>query len=112
VTETTGSFGYRLKAATLSAAALLATPYAFGYDIASLVLPAAFLASDQMDRGLLSGDKTMWIGLFGVPLLVMLGDNVAGPTFGGTPVGLCAALLLSAMVVRRAFGTSGAAAAT
>ena len=98
----------------MSAAALLATPYAFGYDMAALVVPAAFLASDQMDRGLLSGDKTMWIGLFGVPLalLVMLGDSVAGPTFGGTPVGLCAALLLSATIVRRAFGTSGAAAAT
>jgi len=105
---------YRLKAATLSAAALLATPYAFGYDMAALVVPAAFLASDQMDRGLLSGDKTMWIGLFGVPLalLVILGDNVAGRTFGGTPVGLCAAVLLSAMIVRRAFGIFGAVAAT
>jgi len=108
------SVSYRLKAATLSAAALLATPYAFGYDMAALVVPAAFLASDQIDRGLLSGDKTMWIGLFGVPLafLVILGDNVAGRTFGGTPVGLCAAVLLSAMIVRRGFGIYGAVAAT
>ena len=67
-----------------------------------------------MDRRLLSGDKTMWIELFGIPLglLVILGDNVAGPTFGGAPVGLCAAVLLSAMIVGRAFGISGAAAAT
>jgi hypothetical protein len=94
---------YSLKAATLSAAALLATPYVFAYDMAALVMPAALLASDQLERGLLKGGKTLWILLFGVPLgvLVTLGDNVGGPTFGATPVGLFAAILLLGMILRR-----------
>ena len=98
---------YPLKAALLSAATLIATPYAFAYDMAALVIPAAFLARDQLSRGLLIGDKTLWIILFGVPLavLVTLGDNVGGPTFGGTPVGLFAAILLLAMILRRAIVT-------
>lgn len=95
--------GYALKAATLSAAALLATPYAFAYDMAALVIPAAFLASDQLRRGLLPGDKAIWIVLFGAPLavLVALGDNAHGTTFGGTPVSLLAALALFAAILRR-----------
>ena len=97
---------YPLKAATLSAAALLATPYAFAYDMAALVIPAAFLASDQLDRGVLPGEKTTWIALFGVPLAVLmtLGDKVGGPTFGGTPVSLFAAILLLGAILRRARG--------
>jgi hypothetical protein len=96
---------YPLKAASLSAAALVATPYAFAYDMAALVIPAAFLAADQLDRGLLSGDKLVWIGLFGAPLalLVTLGDNAGGPTFGGVPVGLATVLALAATILRRAF---------
>jgi arabinofuranan 3-O-arabinosyltransferase len=99
---------YPLKAATLSAAALLATPYAFAYDMAAVVIPAAFLASDQLDRGLLPGEKTTWIALFGVPLavLVTLGDKVGGPTFGGTPVSVFAILLLLGVIVRRALNMS------
>jgi hypothetical protein len=95
---------YELKAAILSAAALLATPYAFAYDMAAIVIPAAFLAADQLSRGLLRGEKTMWIVLFGAPLavLVTLGDNAGGTTFGGTPVGLFAAFLLFCVILRRA----------
>jgi hypothetical protein len=95
---------YPIKAGTLSAAALLATPYAFAYDMAAIVIPAAFLASDQLRSGLLRGDKTLWIGLFGVPLaaLVTLGDNAGGQTFGATPVGLFAVILLLGMILRRA----------
>jgi arabinofuranan 3-O-arabinosyltransferase len=95
---------YPLKAATLSAAALLATPYAFAYDMAAIVIPAAFLATDQLDRGLLPGEKTIWIALFGVPFafLMTLGDKAGGPTFGGTPVSLLAVMLLLGVIVRRA----------
>jgi hypothetical protein len=98
---------YPIKAGTLSAAALLATPYAFAYDMAAILIPAAFLASDQLRGGLLRGDKTLWIALFGVPLaaLVTLGDNVGGPTFGGMPVGLFAVILLLGMILRRAIVT-------
>jgi arabinofuranan 3-O-arabinosyltransferase len=103
---------YRLKAATLSAAALLATPYVFAYDLAALSIPAAFLAADQLERGLLPGDKAAWILLFGVPLavLVTLGDNAHGPNFGAVPIGLAAALALFALILRRtaALSTPGA----
>jgi len=95
---------YALKAATLSAAALIATPYAFAYDMAAIVVPAAFLASDQLRCGLLRGDQTIWIILFGAPLavLVALGDNVGGPTFGGTPISLLAVIVLLGVILRRA----------
>jgi arabinofuranan 3-O-arabinosyltransferase len=95
---------YPLKAATLSAAALIATPYAFAYDIAAIVIPAAFLATDQLRRGLLCGDKAIWIILFGAPLavLVKLGDDAAGLTFGGTPVGLLTVIALFGVILRRA----------
>jgi len=94
---------YPLKAALLSAATLIATPYAFAYDMAALVIPAAFLAEDQLNRGPRRGDKMLWIALFSVPLavLVTLGDNLGGPTFGGTPVGLFATILLLGMILRR-----------
>jgi arabinofuranan 3-O-arabinosyltransferase len=94
---------YDLKAAILSAAALLATPYAFAYDIAAIVIPAAFLAKDQLNHGLLRGEKAMWIVLFGAPLavLVTLGDNAGGRTFGGTPVPLFVAFLLFVVILRR-----------
>jgi len=95
---------YPLKAATLSAAALIATPYAFAYDMAAIVVPAAFLATDQLRRGMLQGDQTIWIILFGAPLavLVTLGDNVGGPTFGGTPVSLLTVIVLFGVILRRA----------
>jgi hypothetical protein len=94
---------YALKAATLSAAALLATPYAFAYDTAAIVIPAAFLASDQLRHGLLRGEKTMWIILFGAPLtvLVTLGDNAGKTTFGSVPISLFAVVMLICMVLRR-----------
>jgi hypothetical protein len=103
---------FSLKAAILSAAAFVVTPYAFAYDMASLVIPAAFLARDQLRRGLLKGDKTLWIVLFGVPLavLVTLGDNVGGPTFGATPVGLFTAILLLAMILHRTIAVQPTAA--
>jgi hypothetical protein len=95
---------YPLKAATLSAAALIATPYAYAYDMAAIVVPAAFLATDQLRRGLLRGDKTIWLILFGAPLavLVTLGDDAGGPTFGGTPVSLLAVTVLFGAILRRA----------
>jgi arabinofuranan 3-O-arabinosyltransferase len=95
---------YGLKAAILSAAALIATPYAFAYDMAAIVIPAAFLANDQLNRGLLQGDKAIWIVLFGAPLAVLatFGDNVGGTTFGGAPVSLLAVIMLLAVILRRA----------
>jgi arabinofuranan 3-O-arabinosyltransferase len=103
---------YALKAATLAAAALIATPYAFAYDMAAIVVPAAFLATDQLRRGLLRGDQTIWIILFGAPLIVLmtLGDNVGGPTFGGTPISLLTVIALFGLILRRARHPTAAAA--
>jgi len=72
---------YALKAATLSAAALLATPYAFAYDLAAIAVPVAFLASDQISSGVLRGEPTAMIALFGVSvaLLIALGSEPFGP---------------------------------
>jgi hypothetical protein len=103
---------YALKAAALAGAALLATPYAFAYDMAAIVIPAALLASDQLRRGLLPGDKAIWVALFGAPLavLVTFGDNAHGTTFGGTPISLLTALALFAAILRRAVAMPTAAA--
>jgi hypothetical protein len=51
----------------------------------------------------------MWIVLFGAPLavLVTLGDNAGGTTFGGTPVCLFAAFMLFCVILRRALRSFG-----
>ena len=96
---------YPLKAATLSAAALIATPYAFAYDMAALAIPIAFLVKDQIDYGMLKGEQTIMLALFGatVTTLVILGDSADHVTFGGAPLGLFGAITLLAVTLRRAF---------
>ena len=51
---------YKLKAALLSAATLIATPYAWFHDLTPIAIPIAFLARDQIDCGLLRGEQTVW----------------------------------------------------
>jgi hypothetical protein len=63
---------YALKAATLSAATLIATPYAFGYDMAAIAIPVAFLAKDQIERGFLRGEQALLLILFGASMLCNL----------------------------------------
>jgi hypothetical protein len=98
---------YALKAAALSAAALLVSPHVFTYDLAAIMIPAAFLAADQLKYGLLRGDKAIWIVLFGVPLavLVTLGDNAHGPTFSSTPVGVLTTIGILAVIIRRIYSS-------
>jgi arabinofuranan 3-O-arabinosyltransferase len=60
---------YSLKAATLSAAALVATPYAHAYDLVAIAIPVAFLVRDQIRVGLLRGEQTILLTLFGVSLV-------------------------------------------
>jgi Glycosyltransferase family 87 len=64
---------YPLKAATLSAAALVATPYAHAYDLVAIAIPIAFLVRDQIGMGLIRGEQTILLALFGVSL----GSNCA-----------------------------------
>jgi len=95
---------YALKAATLSAAALIATPYAFAYDMAALAIPVAFLVKDQIGFGMLKGEQTIMVALFGgaVTTLVILGDSADHITFGGVPLGPFLVITLLAAILRRA----------
>jgi len=99
------SVRYALKAATLSAAALIATPYAFAYDMAALAIPVAFLAKDQIDCGVLKGEQTIMIAWFGmiVAALFVIGDSANHITFGSVPLGPFVILTLLALILRRAF---------
>jgi hypothetical protein len=90
---------YPLKAATLSAAALLATPYAFAYDFAALAIPLAFLAIDQMRWGLERGEQTVLLALFGASLVILA-------SFGSLPLGPFIVIALLALILRRVQGSA------
>jgi arabinofuranan 3-O-arabinosyltransferase len=94
---------YPLKAATLSAGALIATPYAFAYDLAALAIPVAFLARDQVACGLLKGEQAITVALFGAALtvLIIFGDRPGGTTFGSTSVGTLAVITFFGVILRR-----------
>jgi arabinofuranan 3-O-arabinosyltransferase len=86
---------YALKAATLSAGALIATPHTLAYDLAAIAIPVAFLASDQIRCGLLRGEQTTLIALFVAGLTVI-------PTTGKAPVGAVIVVALLCLILRRA----------
>ncbi len=86
---------YALKAATLSAAALVATPYAFGYDMAAIAIPVAFLARDQIAYGALRAEQTLLLAVFGASLLC---------NFEPAPLEPLVVILLLCLILRRAFG--------
>jgi hypothetical protein len=86
---------YQLKAATLSTLALIATPYGFATDMAAIAISSAFLASDQIRRGVLKGEQAIMIALFGMSLLIL-------PTFGRVPLGPLVVIVLSGVILRRA----------
>ena len=87
----------------MSAASLLATPYAFAYDMAAIAIPVAFLARDQLRCGLLRGEQSIAIGLFAVTFAVLMafGDRQGGITFGSVPIGPFAVIILLVVVLRR-----------
>jgi arabinofuranan 3-O-arabinosyltransferase len=85
---------YALKAATLSTAGLIATPYALAYDLAAIAIPVAFLASDQIRCGVLRGEQTTMIALFVASLAVI-------PTAGKAPVGAVILVALLCLILRR-----------
>ena len=95
---------HALKAAMLSAAALLASPYAFAYDMAAIAIPVAFLARDQIRSGLLRGEQTILLGLFCTTfaLLVIFRDPPDGIPFGSLPgIGPGVLILLLSIISRR-----------
>jgi arabinofuranan 3-O-arabinosyltransferase len=99
---------YKLKAATLAAASLIATPYAFAYEMAAVAVPLGFLAKDQIDCGLLPGEQTVIILLFLASLAVY-------PTAGAIPIGVPVVFALLYLILRRVLwwqrrGTNGSTA--
>ena len=89
------AISFDLKAAALTAGALLSTPYLYFYDLPLLVLPVAFLFRDgAFDRRESAGVATI--------VLLLIG-NVA---LNG-PFGLAAVMLVAALIVRRTFARLG-----
>ncbi len=86
---------YALKAATLAAAALIATPYAYIYDLAIVAVPVAFLANDQLHHGLLRGEQTTLLALFAAALASMV------VFWGALPLGPLIVTALLVLVLRR-----------
>jgi hypothetical protein len=85
-----GRFSFALKAAGLSACALLATPYIYFYDLPVLAVPLAFLLRDR------DFDRTEWIIVAAMFAALGIYPFVQGPW------GFAASLLVLAMVARRA----------
>jgi hypothetical protein len=86
---------FALKAATLSVGALIVTPYAMAYDLAAIAIPVAFLAKDQLSRGLLRGEQTTLLALFAASFCVFLGTRWG-------QVGALISLTLLGLILRRA----------
>jgi hypothetical protein len=86
---------YTIKAATLSAAALLATPYAYAYDMAAIAIPVAFLARDQICCGSTRGEQLALMVLFLASFGIFF---TAGQGAVGAPV----LVTLLYLIVRRA----------
>ena len=83
---------FELKAAGLSCAALLATPYLYIYDFVALTIPAAFLLRFGLARGFLASEA---LGLCAAVALLLSYPYVR------TQVGLAATLVVAALVIHR-----------
>ena len=88
---------YELKAAALAAAALIATPYVFIYDLVVLAVAVAFLLRLALERCFTTSEI---VGLPCAGALLLVFPMVK------TQVGLAAALIVLALVAVRASGKS------
>ncbi len=81
--------------------ALIATLYAFAYDIAAIAVPVALLAAEQCGHGLLRGEQSALLARFGASLLC---------NFGPVPFDPLIEAGLLALVMRRirSFGVAEA----
>src|SRR5205823_5666574 len=95
-----------LKAAALPCACLLATPYVLDYDLVVLAVSIAFFARFALAQGLHDYELTVLAFAWVAPLIAR---SVAG--ISGIPVGLAGMLALYALILRRARGEPGYAAA-
>lgn len=87
----------RIQAAGACAAALLATPYAFDYDMVVLGIGIAFLAAEALERGWRAWEKTGLALAYVAPLIARSVAEVSG-----FPLGLIAILAVSLLAIRRA----------
>ena len=85
---------YEIKAAALAVGALLATPYLYIYDFPVLAVPLAFLMRIGLREGFLAYELS---GVAAASALVL------GFPFVAVPTGFVAAMIVAALVVRRAF---------
>ena len=83
---------YELKAAALSCAALLATPYLYMYDLVALTVPVAFLIRFALQRRFLAGEVAGLIAA--VALLLSF-------PYTKTQVGLAATAIVAALIAQR-----------
>jgi hypothetical protein len=91
-----GAAPYPLKAAALCLATILATPYAFDYDMMVLAPAIAFIATDGLERGFGPWEKTALAALWLVPLLAR---TVAQLTY--IPLGVPVMLAIFILLLRR-----------
>jgi arabinofuranan 3-O-arabinosyltransferase len=84
---------YDLKAAALAAGTLVATPYVYMYDLVVLAIAVAFFLRFVLERGLRASE---------IAGLVCAGTLILSFPYVMTQVGLAAALIVLALVVRRA----------
>ncbi len=90
---------FRLKAAALLIATLLATPYSLDYDLMLLAPAIAFLAVDGIQRGYAPYQKTLLAALWLMPLLAR---SVAQATF--IPLAVPLMLLVFMQILMIAYG--------
>jgi len=88
---------FDLKAAALALGAVLATPYAFTYDLVILGVPVAFLLRTALASGLRSGE---------LPALAVAAGLLFSFPFVLAPVGLPATVILAVLVARRCVGAA------
>jgi len=83
---------YELKAAALTCAALLATPYLYMYDLVALTIPAAFLLRFALVRGFMLGEA------IGMSTAIVL---LAAFPYVKANLGLAAAIVVALLIAQR-----------
>jgi alpha-1,2-mannosyltransferase len=87
---------YPVKAACLCIATMLATPFAFDYDMMVLAPAIAFIAADGLDRGFEPWEKTTLAALYLTPLVAR---SFAQWTF--VPLGVPVMIVTFILLLRR-----------
>jgi hypothetical protein len=97
-----GSAAFPLKAAALTIAAIVATPYSLDYDFVVLAPAIAFLAADGLARGFGAFEKTALAVLWSMPLIARtVAEQVV------VPLGVPVMLAVFVLVMWRAVGEAG-----